>query len=326
MFESNFTGALLDERTTDKKVDDIHLHEIVGSVNIVNWINKSPRSFPALNQNQSLMCGANALAKALGIAFSITYGTYLPFSRADIYQRRANRPGAGMLLYDMFDIASKGVTLEQLTVRDIFTDSDADTLNIESFKHKVGEIFSTMGGIVVPLNIETIASIIQTTGKGVVLLIWFLASEYSRQIPIIQDYTLDVREDRALRHFVTAVDFTLINGVKYLCIEDSAWFGGMNTRLLSENWVKTRIADAMYPMNFKFIPGSIPKPHYDGVTIISAQRCLQYEGLFPINVSFVENIGAITRKAILDFQLKYGIQQTGNLGPITKAKLAELYP
>lgn len=321
-----FTGALLDERTPIEKVDDVNLGDIVGSINVVNWTNKSPRSFPVYNQFLSNMCGANALSKALGISFSMTYGSYLGFSRADIYQRRVNKPGAGMMLFDMFNIASKGVTLEQLTPQEILVDSDADNLRIESFKKEVGKIFAITGAIIVPINIEQIASVIQTTGKGVVLLTWFLANEWSKQIPVILDPTLKIRDNRALRHFVTAMDFTMINGVKYLYVEDSAHFGGFHTRLLSEEWINKRVADAMYPMSFKFTPGVSNKPSYDGTTIISAQKCLQFEGLFPTNISFIESLGPVTKKAITDFQKKYNIQQTGTLGPITKAKLTELYP
>lgn len=326
MFDSNFTGALLDERPPEDKVNDISLSDIVGSANAVNWTNKSPRTFPIYNQNQSFMCGANALSKALGIAFNTTYGTYLTFSRADIYQRRFNRPGAGMALYDMFSIASGGVTLEQLTPKEILTDNDAESLVIENFKHEVGKVFSiSSGGIYPPNDIEAIASVIQTTGKGVILLTYFLTDEYSKELPVQTDSSLTSTENRALRHFIVAVDYTLINGQKYLWCEDSAHFGGFNKRLISESWIKNRVIQTGYPMNFKFTSGGTVKPVYDGVTITSAQKCLRYEGLFPTNIAFVENLGPVTKKAIIAFQLKYGIQQTGTLGPITQGKLHTLY-
>ncbi len=280
--------------------------------------------FPVYNQNQTSMCGANALSKALGIAYTTSYGSFIPFSRADIYQRRINKPEAGMTFPDMFKIASEGVTLEQLTPKELHSDSDADNLQIESFKREVGKVFSTNSGIYLANDIDTIASVIQTTGKGVILLTYFNAGEWSKEYPTIVDLGLNVVT--ALRHFVVAVDFTLVNGIKYLVVEDSAWFGGLNRRYVSEEWVKKRVYSAGYPMNFKFMVGGVKRPVYDGLTVISAQECLRFEGLFPVNVKLFEGVGPTTRKALKSFQSKYYLPQTSQLDATTIKKLHQLFP
>lgn len=319
------TGALLDTRKPDEKKEDIHFKDIVAYANEVKWQEKTSwKTYPVLNQNSSLMCGANALAKYLGAYYKTVYENYIAFSRAHIYNRRMNRPGGGMALADVFRIASEGVTLEQLTPGDIYSDLDVEKIVIENFKHKVGEVFAVSGGVYLPPNdIDTMASVMQTANKPIILLTYFNAGEWSKQYPVIIDKTL--REEWGLRHFVTAVDFGLIKGIKNLKIDDSAHFGGFSERWLSEDWIKNRVYGAGYLMNFKFLSGSGNKPIYDGITIVSAQKCLRFEGLFAINISFVENIGPLTRKALLAFQSKYKIPQTGLIDKATKKLLHSLY-
>lgn len=322
-----FLGALLDDRQPAEKQDDVHFFEIVATANPVNWTTKATyRTFPVLDQNQSYTCGANALSKSEGVSFAQKYGAYLQLSRADIYQRRMNRPQAGMTLYDMFDIASQGVTLEQFVSSKLYNDADYDSAVIESWMKDVAKTFSINGGVYLESDIDTIASVIQTTGKGVILLTYFLSSEWSRNIPVITNRLLGRNDPSSLRHFVVAVDFTMINGVKYLVIEDSTHFGGLSQRLVSEDWVLNRVAGAGYPMNFKFVPGTGNKPTYNGATIVSAQECLKFEGVFPQNVATVENIGPTTRKALATFQTKYGLPVTQALDLATKNKLHQLYP
>lgn len=322
--QQSFLGALLDNRSDKEKENDIHVHDIVAYVNAVDWKEKTNiRKFPDYNQYNSYMCGANALSKYQGIAYSTSYGDFIPFSRIDIYQRRINKPEPGMRMDDMFKIASEGITLEQLTPKTVYEDKDADNYKIEDFKREVGKIFATSTGINVPINIDTIASVIQTTGKGVVLLTYFNSGEWSKEKPYIIDKSLTVYD--GLRHFVVATDFTLINGVKYLVIEDSAWFGGINRRMLSEEWVNKRIYSAMYSMKFKFQKDTTNKPVYDSTSIISAQQCLRSEGLFPTNVSFINSFGPVTKKAVTDFQIRYNLPVTSQLDEATKNKLHQLY-
>lgn len=322
---TDFTGALVDNRPEEEKKDDIHFKDIVASANAVVWKEKKEwRTFPKLDQWQSFMCGANVLAKAMGVSFFLKFGTYINFSRADIYQRRFNRPSPGMTLADLFRIASEGVTLEQLTPKEIYTDADADTLLIESYKRKVGEVFSVSGGVYLPSDMETMASVIQTTEKAIILLTFFNSKEWSREYPLVIDTKLKVTD--GLRHFVAAVDFGLVNGKKHLKIEDSAKFGGLYERKLDEEWVSRRVYGAGYLMNFKFQVGVGDRPTYDGMTIISTQKCLRFEGLFPINIDYFENLGPSTRIAIKAFQKKYSLAETSQLDAGTQNKLRQLFP
>ncbi len=328
-----FTGALIDTRPEEQKKDDIHFKDIVGTANAVDWKVKSIsecRRFPEYDQKRSFMCGANALSKAMGIIFQLKYGAYYAFSRAHIYQRRYNKifgDGAGMVMNDMFKIAGLGVTLESLTGEKITTDYDADSLLIDNLATKVGEAFSISGAVYLPNDIDTVASVIRTTGKGIIFLTYFTSGEWSKEMPTINDYSLTYKDTRALRHFVVGVDYLLYSGMKKgIKIEDSAHFGGLSERILTQEWIDRRVIQAGYPMSFKFLIGSGDRPTYDGQTIISAQKCLKYDGLFPTNISYIENIGPVTRTALKAFQSKYGLNVTGVIDDATVAELRIRYP
>jgi hypothetical protein len=148
---------------------------------------------------------------------------------------------------------------------------------------------------------------------------------------------------------VAAVDFVLVNGKKYLLIEDSSHFGGINRRLISEEFFRARNWFARYPMNFIFdseSPTPLPqpeKPKYTfknvltfGMTngdVKALQEILRYEGLFPTNISLTGYYGAISAKAILAWQKKYAVAPLSELdslqgrrvGDKTIKKLNELY-
>ena len=324
------SGARVDTRTPEQKANDFQFSEIVASANPVIWIEKTPtmwRKFPIFNQDGSGSCVAQTQAKELGILRWLKDGTYVHFSATDIYQRRTNKPGAGMAAVDARQIATEGVTLEILSPSQNMTDSQMDSAVIEDYKHQVGAVFSVPNYVeVLAGDVETIASIIQTTKKGVMVWFYFELPEWTEK-PTITNTTLGVASPSALRHSVTAVDFTLYQGKKALIIEDS-WgtsFGVAGQRIITEEFFKKRNWYASYLLTFKFESGGV-KPKYDGVTIISLQKCLRYEGFFPSNVDFVENFGPVTKKALIEFQKKYGIDPQGVLGPITKAKLKQLFP
>jgi hypothetical protein len=324
-----FTGANLDNRSAAEKANDIHFSEIVGTANAVAWAEKYPdkiRKFPDLNQFYTNMCGAFALAKSLGIMFFQKYGVFINFFPPDIYQRRVNKGVPGMMLYDMMRIAAEGVTLTQFFNANYTNDSQAEGISIEQWHRDVGKVFSVKGDVVVPIDIDVIASVIQTTGKAPIGMTWFLSPEWSVERPTILNRLLGVSDPSSLRHFTCYPDFTLINGVKHIVTEDSAWFGGLKRRYLSEDWIKNRIVEIRYPMSFKFAVGAGDKPTYDGQTIISAQKCLRYEGFFPTNIDYAENVGSFTRQALKLFQQKYALAVTQQLDTATKKKLAMLYP
>ena len=48
-------------------------------------------------------------------------------------------------------------------------------------------------------------------------------------------------------------------------------------------------------------------------------------GLFPTNISFIENFGPVTKKACLNFQTKYGLNPSGKIDDQTSAFLLKMF-
>lgn len=342
------TGALLDVRSEEEQLKDYHFSEIVASVNPVNWVEKSQsewRKFPIFNQDGSGSCVAQTIAKLVGILYWLKNQVYVHFSATHIYQQRSDKPNPGMGGVDAFDIACKGVTLEELVPSQAMNDAQMDSVDIPEYKKKVGEIFKISSNYVqLPIkNIDTVASVIQTTRKGVMLWFYFKRDEWTNH-PVVKDYGLKNEGDVA-RHSVTGVDYCLVNGKKAIIIEDS-WgtsYGLAGQRVIDEDFFSNRNFFACYPMNFAFNNTEKPKPQHRftqvmefGQTneeIVWLQKVLQYEGLFPNNVNTTGYFGAISAKAVYDFQVKHAVAsmqeldslQGRRVGNKTLNKLNELY-
>lgn len=326
-------GALIDTRTDAEKARDYRFGEIVSAVEPVIWKEKTPaqwRKFPIFNQNGSGSCVAQTLRKMYGVYIWLQTGVWVDISASHIYQRRSNRPGAGMGGTDVFMIGQKGTTLNLFAPSDNMTDGQMDAVDVIPFMQSIGETFKLGSYIVVsPTDIDTIASIIQQTGKAVMVWFYFRNDEWL-DTPVVKYPNLDLYAQSTARHSVAAVDFALVNGKKSLIISDS-WglaHAMQGQRVITEDFFDKRNFFAAHFMNFAFENGVSMRPKYDGKTIISLQRCLRYEGFFPTNIDFTENLGPITKTAVNKFQVKYGLHPTGTgtVGPLTKAKLLQLYP
>lgn len=345
------TGANIDTRSDQEKGKDYLFKEVVACANPVNWVEKKPnewRSFPIYDQDGSGSCVAQTLAKLLGVMYWLKNKVYVHFSATHIYQRRSNKPEGGMNGVNAFEIARKGVTLEELAPSQKMTDEQMDNMEIAEYKERVGEIFRIPNYLQPPIqDIDTVASIIQTTGKAVMVWFYFKIDEWT-DTPVVKYADLDLRGSFSLRHSVSAVDFCLVNGKKSLIIEDS-WgssYGLRGQRVINEDFYKARNFFVAYPMNFAFDTETTNKPCYrfnkvmgmgyeanDPVDVKALQDVLKYEGLFPTNIDSTGYYGSITTKGVAAFQEKYQVADKLELiavagkrvGDKTLAKLNELY-
>ena len=334
------TGANIDTRPEEERAKDYEFREIVASASPVVWTEKSQsswRKFPIFNQNGSNSCVAQTLAKLLGVMYWLANGVYIHFSATHIYQRRSNSPTPGMGGVDAFNIARKSVTLEELAPSQNMTDAQMDAAQIAEYKKKVGEIFKLGNFIILPVrDIETVASVIQTTGKAVMIWFYFKIDEWTTQ-PTMKYPTLDAVAPDTIRHSITGVDYALVNGKKAIIADDS-WgtsYGAAGQRVLDEDFFKERNFFAAYPMNFAFEVPQLDKPQHTflidlefGQTsdeVKALQDCLRWEGLFPSNAESTGYFGSITKKSVITFQAKYGINPVGRVGPVTRQKLNEIY-
>lgn len=337
-------GAIPDARTEAEKQNDIGFVEIVASAAPVAWREKGPadwRKYPIFNQNGSGSCVAQTMRKLLGIIHQQRHGTFINFSASDIYQRRANKPAQGMGGVDVFDIAAEGVTLNDFVPSDGLSDAQMDKAPVLPYQRSIGQIFKLGAPIYLPVgDIETVASVIQQTGKGVMVWTYWENAEW-QPVPVILNPALKL-ENAPGRHSTAGTDFGLYQGEKALIIDDSwdigAGFNGQ--RVLTERFFKARNFFAAYAMNFKFdepeagpqkpvhnfaktlvfIPldsrGRIADPVKNSeqqAEVAALQDVLKFEGLFPANVDSTGYYGAVTAKAVYQFQVKYQVAPAAEL-------------
>lgn len=343
------SGCLVDDRPDFEKKKDFQFKEFVASASPVEWKEKKEsewRKFPDLNQGASNSCVMCTIAKLAMVMLWLKEKTNVMFSRA-FYQLRSNKPNGGMIGVEAFEIWRKnGLPLEQLVPSEKLSDSELDAIQVEQYEKDIAKVFAISGHVGFDNgDFETIASTIQQTGKAVMTWFYFTAEEWSKLIPTISGA---INFANALRHSVAAVDFFLVDGKKYLLIEDSAHFGGLTRRLISEEFFRARNWFSRYPTNFKFQDQtSLPeadKPKYTFKNILkygmennaevkALQDILKYEGLFPIDRDSTGNYLSMTSSAVLKFQIKHNVADKGELnqlqgrqaGPKTLAKLNELY-
>ena len=353
-------GAIIDTRTENEKQKDFSAKETIASFAPINWVEKSPsmwRKFPIQNQDGSGSCVAQTKKKMNGINVWLKTGRYVTFSASHTYQRRTNKPASGMGGFDVFEIERKeGVTLEEFAPSELMNDSQMDLVKVEGPALEVAKIFLGANHVgFTPKSIDEVASTIQHTGKGVMVWFYFNYQEWT-DVPIILDTNLDLYAPSTCRHSVTAVDYCLYNGKKALIIEDS--WGDFNQwkgqRVITEDFYKVRNWYARYSLGFKYEegqPAPTPTPGHkftmpmefipltpsgeisnqllhkkQMAEVVFLQDLLKKEGCLTISIASTGYYGAITCKAVIAFQKKYGIDSSSSpegkhVGPKTLAQL-----
>lgn len=326
---SSPTGVIGDPRLDPKVINGWKSEEVIAGDAPVTWIEKTEsqlRKYEVWNQDGSSACVAFSKAKQIAIEIFLLTGVWIALSPASIYQLRANAPGLGMQIGDANDIVRhRGATLDALMKSQNLSETQINAVKRTKVADRLALALSeaVVSYLYVPNNIEKIAQITER-GKAVSLLVFAEVDEYGSTPKILHP---NLTYDQAtIRHEIVAVDHRLVNGVKTLRIEDSAHFAGFAVRDFTEEFISKRVILADFLAAFDFEGGGMAKPSYDG-SIISLQKCLRFEGFFPLDVDYTEIFGPVTRAGVIKFQLKYGITPPlGNVGPITKAKLIELYP
>lgn len=315
-----YQGAI-DNQTSEQKAKNYKLAEITASISPVVWVEKTNwNQYPVRDQDGSSTCVCMTYATELGILFKQKYGEFYDFSSSFPYQHRGGDYG-GCTSSDIYSVFPRIGNVSEVLMPSQNM-SEAEVLNVEmkNWHKDLAKVYK-VSRIELPIDFETVASTIQATGKGV--MVWF---HFSREEWTDTPELLNLPITNG--HSVTAVDFLLKNGKKYLVIQDS-WglkFGRDGIRFISEEYFNARCFLASYLKIFQTLdPETVEKPVYNG-TIISLQQCLKYEGLFPSNVPEIENYGPLTKKAVIEFQKRYNIKPAlGVFGPLTRAKILSIY-
>lgn len=302
--------------------DVFEFAEVVGATAIPEFKEKAPtewRTFFQQFQGSSSACVSYTLAKIVAVLYFIKTGRKVKFSPGFWYPRRINRPGEGMAFDDLQKLGTDGAIPEDFLPCEGLSEDQMNAIKIEQYHRDAADAFALPPTWVnLPLEFDTVAATIERTGKGIMIWVDIREGEYFRnRTPILLP-----NSRRVSGHSICGVDAFKFLGLTYILCEDSAESGDY-LRLITRDFFKARAYLARYPINFKFeIPNN--KPAFDG-SIISAQKCLQFEGIFPSNIPYAENVGPVTQKSIKTFQQKYGLSVTGSLDSPTLGKLTQLY-
>ena len=334
--------------TKSNPLKDYSHVEVAGAMQPAVWVEKDPASFatyPIKNQQNTYSCVAQSYAKELEIDEYSENGIYRILSPHSIYPFGFVAPGGGMDNHAASSIVvNKGATLEYLFPSEGLTEEQMrSTAGYGSDAQQVALIYKPSAIMFLNPDIETIASILysfQQAGKkkgvGVVVTgynngTWL--SAYPSPNVVGEPWS----------HKVVATDFGLINGKKYISI-DNSWGGvGMGGKqFIGEDYFNAGlVTDADYPIN---LPDNwrdnttIPKPSYvwntdltigsTGQDVLMLQRALQYLGMFPPDDNILQATGkffGLTRAGVQEAQIKYGLPATGVFGPQTRALFNEMF-
>jgi len=117
----------------------------------------------------------------LRILFKVNRNIDLDFSATYGYRQRINYPDPGTQALDAFKIAKEGATLNALMPSDLLTEEDMNSAKISQYHRDVAADFKLPYYVQIDAgNFDKVASVIQTTKKGVMVWFYFTEEEWSR--------------------------------------------------------------------------------------------------------------------------------------------------
>lgn len=316
---TSFTGLIEDPRWTyEKNQDWLHEERVVGSVANPfgnTQILESP--YPYENQNQTSSCVAHGVGLALAIERKLDKGDYERLSWIYAYRLRSNYPQAGSWPQGMFDIYKNYGAPLYTTLPNPQTEDQANAIVLTTAEYNEAAIYKGLNYFTISaVNIDTVASV-TASGHAVPIVFYSTQDEWGRDYPVIEEPTLDPATAE-IRHDVCVLPNSgfILNGVKYVTIQDSAWFGGKKIRHLSETFFNKRVYGAGYWDTVNQL-GLGPRPKYKwsiplkvgstGEDVRQIQLLFISEGLLP-NDCATGYFGGRTLAGLHAFQTKYMAQ------------------
>lgn len=312
----NYIGVLPDTRSEELKAKDWRAEEIASGDAMIpkfrtvkegKW-----KKYTVRDQDGSGSCVSQALAKNFEVLRKINKGDTVMFSSVPIYQKRANKPNAGMNGANALDIAVKSGTCREKDcpsqkMNDAQMDSAVIPANFEDLNNDVDAIAS----VILPLDFDYVASAIEKWG---VVMIHIAADRksWSKDFPSLGS------KSRGIRHAIAGVDAFKFNKVEYILVEDS-WgeFGKFKgQRLISREVFNDMItfAGALTVFKFdvkdvaKFAPfNTVMEFEQTSIEIARLQEYLKGKGCFPSNQQATGYYGNITALAVQSFQTKFNV-------------------
>lgn len=347
------TGVLPDTRPPAEKEYDRKHEEVFGSAPTSYFTTKAEASkyvgfFPTQSQFGTSSCVAHTRARNEAIfRFLQRNMPYEPLGPMFMYRQRSNFPAEGMILGDADSLSEKAGFPSLVDLPTPQTEAEANGIilnqNIKNIagKVKAGSWLTFQN----PENIDNYAFAVNSLGIAASLLIYAQYEEWARETPTVIYPSLAI-QNAVVRHNMTILpDSAFIDhsGKKYIIVQDSALFGGIEFRYLSEDFIKARAYGGGYLVDMETNTSDSPaKPSHvfstdltigmSGPDVLALQQFLQYYGYMPNVVngqlfSPTSYYGGMTKTAVAAFQSAHqalilkpaGLTApTGYFGPSTR--------
>jgi peptidoglycan hydrolase-like protein with peptidoglycan-binding domain len=343
-----FTGVTKDPRTLEaQKKDYVHEERTAPAIETPSIWSSMIIESPYFYENQlfTSSCVAHGVLLPFSILLKRIKGTYYRLSQMFVYRPRSNFPALGMSPWEAFEYIRKNGSCLFETLPTPQTEADADALVITPQMKTEAQIFTGAEYYTFTTTKNDINALATVAAQGYAVSICIYASyrEWAQLFPtIIDNPSFNTAE---IRHEISILPNGgfISDGIKYVAIQDSAWFAGLKIRYLSEAFIKARVYDARYWTTVTMMAGAGIKPTHiftiplsigaQGPEVVALQKCLIFEGLLPVDCATGLFAGR-TLAAVKVFQEKYKNDillpsnlnaATGYVGLNTIKKLNALY-
>lgn len=342
---NQYTGILPDNRSKKLKDKDYSLDEIAfGSSEYLTKTeaDKSKKLLTIRDQAVTSQCvcfsTCSVLENTEGIVLSPVY----------LYTQRKNKPDPGCYYNDIGDIVvNQGVCREEIlpTPTD---EKSANTTQVTPEAREDAKKYKQKSYLVKENpTIDYIKDIVNS-GDSLLASIFATGKEWGQEYPELINKKITI-DTAPIRHAITILPNSAhtYKGKKYVIIQDSAHFGKVVFRYVSEDFIKARMriiqnfTDLEYIEPQKWITPALYKGYkftrdltvgINGEDVNALQEILKVNGYFP-NVKTTYYFGGLTRQAVKDFQKTYeasilwkvGLKlPTGYFGKSSISKINEL--
>ncbi len=325
--------------------------EINAGFKAAAWAEKDPQSgfatYPKRNQGMQSSCTCYVIAKQLAIDELSESGLWREFSPRSIYPYVFAPGGGASSLAATKMVCKIGMSLEVLLPTDGLSEEKVESSEGYVVDAKqVALVYKPSGFVEAASDFETIASIIQGykdqgLKKGVAVSV--IGLNNGTWLSPFPKPPTGPTNPGLWYHRVIVTDFGLINGKKFLAIDNSA---GMNVgyggqQFLSKDY-EPLLYGAIYTLNqpddWQQTAGTgIVKPVYQwfndltigstGPDVLALQQALQSLGFFPVStvVKPTGNFYGVTKQAVDTFQAAFAIPVTGIVDMPTRVMLNSIF-
>lgn len=319
----NYNGIADDPRSEEKKAEDYAHEDLAMGEIVLNWVDENAKiikTYPIQNQDGSLSCVAQAVAKLLAIHEVREGREYKQLCPKIPYDFRANYPDGGMWLPNALSIACKiGACIEEMLPCDM---KDEAFMNDKSLirEEMINDALNYRGLYYFEIKSRSIDEIAKVNEQGYGVLLGF-RFDYNEWVDVP---FVDPNSKMSLGHGVAETDYYLHEQEKSCNIDDS-WgpgYGKGGRRTITETFLNARCFYAGYITSLpNYIFTKTLRYGSKGLDVKMLQTKLNTQG-FILKVD--GNFGKMTKLAVEHFQTNHGLKSDGIVGAKTNAELNKI--